>query len=131
LGADAASLESQPLAARRAKWLITSRNDRHISQHLSSKSVSIIDLDNDHEYRAKLRGARQKHPREAVSQLRTSKDYSSDLAYYVRNSIESQSEDETWIDTLCILLATMPSDSSSLTIKKWLRGWHLKHPQID
>jgi hypothetical protein len=53
--------------------------------------------------------------------LRETKQYSPDLAYWIRNFVESQSEDEKWIDILCILLRAIPSDSSNLTIRKWLR----------
>jgi hypothetical protein len=129
----AISLESQSSAARRVKWLITSRNDTHIRQYLTANSISVIDLENDGEYGAKVKVARQKHARDVVMQLRSSQNYSSDLAYYVRNSIESQSEDETWIDILCILLRAMPGNSSSLTIRKWLRevGSYNIHKLID
>jgi len=132
--ADAVSLGSQPATARKAKWLITSRKDQHIRQYFSTaSSISVIDLENDREYGAKVKGARQKHARDAVMQLRTNKEYSPDLAYSVRVSIENQSEDETWIDLLCILLDAKPSDSSSPTIRKWLRqvGTYNNHQLID
>ena len=130
---NAFSLESLPLAARRAKWLVTSRNDRHICEHLTAKCISVIDLENDLEYGGKVKVARQKHARDAVLQLRLTKKYSSDLAYYVRNSIEGQSEDEKWIDVLCILLGAMPSNSSNLSVKKWLRevGNYNIHKLVD
>ena len=129
----AISMESQSPAARRVKWLITSRNDKHIRQYLTADSISVIDLENDHEYGGKVKVARQKHAKDMVMQLRSSKNYSSDLAYYVRNSIESQSEDETWIDILCILLRAKPTNSSSLTIRKWLKevGSYNIHQLID
>ncbi|KAK5691254.1 hypothetical protein LTR17_025749 [Elasticomyces elasticus] len=118
---NAFTLESLPLADRRARWLVTSRNDKHIRDALAAQGVSIIDLENDLEYGGKVKGARQKHARDAVVQLRKNKAYSSDLAFYVRSSIESVSEDEKWIDVLCLLLEAMPSDSSNLTIQRWLR----------
>jgi hypothetical protein len=54
-------------------------------------------------------------------QLRLSKKYSPDLAYYIRNFVESQSEDEKWIDILFILLKAKPIEESNLSIRKWLR----------
>lgn len=117
----ALSLEDQPPADRRVKWLITSRGDRHICDFLKSGGISVIDLENDHEYGTKVRQARQRHAKDVVHQLRSDKQYSYDLAWYVRNSIDSQSEDETWIDILCTLLRAMPSTSTDLTIRKWLR----------
>jgi len=113
--------ESAPLAPRRARWLITSRNDKHIRQYLAVKCVSVIDLENDREYGNKVKVARQKHAKDTVAQLRANKKYSSDLAYHVRNFIESQSEDEKWIDVLCILLGAMPADTSNLSVRKWLK----------
>ncbi|KAH9826336.1 Ankyrin repeat domain-containing protein 17 [Teratosphaeria destructans] len=103
-----------------AIWLVTGRNDRHICQYLTVDGVSVSDFGNDLEYGAKFKAAQQ-HARDAVMQLRSSKNYSSDLAYYIRNSIESQSDDKAWIDVLCTLLAAMPGDSNSLTIRRWLR----------
>lgn len=128
------SLKSQPTSLQKVvKWLITSRSDRHISEYLSARSISVIDLENDHEYGAKVKRARQDHAKYAISQLRKEKNYSTDLAYYVSNSIQSQSEDETWIDVLCILLRAMPSNSSNLTTRKWLKeaGSYNIHKLID
>lgn len=115
------ALVSTPADARRSKWLVTSRNDKHICNELSAECIAVIDLENDLEYGGKVKVARQKYAKEAVIRLRSSKKYSSDLAYYVRNSIESQSEDEHWIDVLCILLGAMPENTSNLTIRKWLK----------
>ncbi|GIZ38925.1 hypothetical protein CKM354_000232400 [Cercospora kikuchii] len=121
LRGDADTLKQQAQVPQRVRWLITSRNDRHISQHLTAASVFLVDLENDHEYGAALNTAKRQHARDAVSRLRTSKSYSSDLAYYVRNSIDSLSADTAWIDVLCILLEAMPEDSSSLGIRKWVK----------
>lgn len=117
LQSHAFTLRRQKPAARRVRWLITSRNDKHISHQLTAECVSIIDLESQ-DFGNKIRGDRQKHAKDAVLQLRSSKKYSSDLAFYVRNSLESRSEDETWIDVLCKLLAAMPSNSSDLAVRK-------------
>jgi hypothetical protein len=113
--------ESMPQAVRRAKWLVTSRGDGHIREYLTADCVAVIDLDNNVEYGGKVRAARQTHARDAVVQLRETKQYSPDLAYWIRNFVESQSEDEKWIDILCILLRAKPSEASNLSIRKWLR----------
>lgn len=76
----ALSLACQPVAARRVKWLITSRGDKHICDYLGARCVSLIDLENDHEYGSKMRQARKKHAKDLVDQLRSDKEYSSDLA---------------------------------------------------
>ncbi|KAK0920597.1 hypothetical protein LTR91_019205 [Friedmanniomyces endolithicus] len=118
---DAFSTVATPRVNHRARWLITSRDDQHIRSHLTAKCIAVIDLENDREYGGKVKIARQKHAKDTVTKLRQTKKYSSDLASYIRNSIESQSEDEKWIDSLCLLLGAMPNNSSSLTIRKWLR----------
>ncbi|KAK1092022.1 hypothetical protein LTR48_005148, partial [Friedmanniomyces endolithicus] len=118
---DAFSTVATPHVNHRARWLITSRDDQHIRSHLTAKCIAVIDLENDREYGGKVKIARQKHAKDTVTKLRQTKKYSSDLASYIRNSIESQSEDEKWIDVLCLLLGAMPNNSSSLTIRKWLR----------
>ncbi len=118
---DAFSTVATPHVNHRARWLITSRDDQHIRSHLTAKCIAVIDLENDREYGGKVKIARQKHAKDTVTKLRHTKKYSSDLASYIRNSIESQSEDEKWIDVLCLLLGAMPNNSSSLTIRKWLR----------
>lgn len=115
------AFESSQQAARRPKWLLTSRSDQHICNYLTTDCISIIDLDNNVEYGGKVRAARQRHARDAVVHLRTSKQYSTDLAYYIRNFVETQSEDENWINILCILLRAKPSAESNLSIRKWLR----------
>ncbi|KAK1037031.1 hypothetical protein LTS16_013164 [Friedmanniomyces endolithicus] len=118
---DAFSTVATPHVNHRARWLITSRDDQHIRSHLTAKCIAVIDLENDREYGGKVKIARQKHAKDTVTKLRHTKKYSSDLASYIRNSIESQSADEKWIDVLCLLLGAMPNNSSSLTIRKWLR----------
>jgi hypothetical protein len=104
-----------------ARWLVTSRNDNHIGRYLDSECISVIDLEDDAEYGGKVKVARQNHARDAVMQLKASKGYTPDFAYYIRNFVESQSEDAKWIDILCILLEAKPSESSSLSVRKWLR----------
>ncbi|KAK5125182.1 hypothetical protein LTR85_000858 [Meristemomyces frigidus] len=133
LGENAVSARSLEPGSRRAKWLITSRNEKQIRNHLEAEHIAIIDLENDREYGGKLKLARQNHARDAVSQLRARKSYSSDLAYYIRNSIGGRSEDERWIDVLCLLLEEKPSDSSNLSIRKWLRevGHYNIHELIE
>lgn len=108
-------------AVRRPKWLLTSRGDQHICGYLTADCISVINLDNNVEYGGKVTAARKGHARDAVVQLRASKQYSTDLAYYIRNFVESQSEDEKWIDILCILLKARPSQESNLSIRKWLK----------
>lgn len=132
-GEHAIALQSLPLDDRRVKWLITSRNEKQIVNHLAAGTVSIIDLENDREYGGKLKVARQNHARDAVSQLRARKSYSLDLAFHIRNSIGARSEDEKWIDMLCLLLEDKPSNSSTLSIRKWLRevGDYNIHELID
>ena len=103
------------------KWLVTSRSDKQINAYLTAECISMIDMENDAVYGSKVKNARAKHARDAIMQLRTAKEYSPDLAYYVRNFVENQSEDEKWIDVLCILLKAKPSESSSLSVRKWLR----------
>lgn len=114
------AFESNP-SARKAKWLVTSRDEKHISHYLTAQSISAIDLDNDAEYGGKVKVSRQKHARDAIVQLKSAKNYSPDFAYYVRNFVESQSQDENWIDILFILLHAMPRSNNSLMIRKWLR----------
>ncbi|PIB00567.1 Ankyrin repeat domain-containing protein 17 [Cercospora beticola] len=121
LRGDADSLTGQPQASQRVRWLITSRNERHINQYLTAASVSLVDVENDLKYGAAISESKRQHARDAVSQLRTSKSYGSDLAYYIRNSIDTLSADESWIDVLCILLKDMPEDSSSLSIENWVK----------
>lgn len=130
---NALSVKSKQLPDCKARWLVTSRNDTHICQYLTTGSISLIDLENDSAFGGKVRVARQKHAKNAVKLLRSTKKYSPDLAYYVRNSIESQSEDEKWIDVLCILLRAMPSEFSSLSVRKWLRqvGDYNIHRLVD
>ena len=60
-------LASQPPGGRTVKWLITSRNDKHIREYLNTSDIALIDLENDLEYGAKVKNARQKHARDAVS----------------------------------------------------------------
>lgn len=115
------AFESSSQAVRRPKWLLTSRGDQHICTYLTAGCISVIDLDNNVEYGGKVTAARKSHARDAVLQLRASKQYSTDLAYYIRNFVESQSEDERWIDVLCILLRAKPSEESNLSIRKWLK----------
>jgi hypothetical protein len=117
----AAAFETLPHAVRRANWLVTSRGDKHIRDYLTAECISVIDLDDNVEYGGKVKVARQNHARDAVVQLRLTKKYSPDLAYYVRNFVESQPEDEKWIDILCILLRAKPSQESNLSIRKWLK----------
>jgi hypothetical protein len=117
----ATAYESMPQAVRRAKWLMTSRGDRHIRDYLTAECIAVIDLDNNAKYEGKVKAARQNHARDSVVRLRETKQYSPDLAYWIRNFVESQSEDEKWIDILCILFRAMPNDASNLTIRKWLR----------
>ncbi len=119
--------------SEKAKWLVTSRSDKDLNRYLSAKSVASIDLDNGREYGAKLKDARRHHTREAVSHLSATKNYTPDLAFFVRSSIESQSVDETWIEVLCILLGAIPNSSSNLEIRKWLRevGPYKTHALID
>ncbi|MGG6497724.1 UNVERIFIED_CONTAM: hypothetical protein NY603_32855, partial [Bacteroidetes bacterium 56_B9] len=81
----------QPQASQRVRWLITSRNERHINQYLTAASVSLVDVENDLKYGAAISESKRQHARDAVSQLRTSKSYGSDLAYYIRNSIDTLS----------------------------------------
>jgi hypothetical protein len=116
-----AAFETMQKAASTVKWLVTSRNDNHIRRHLDAKCMSVIDLEDDAEYGGKLKVARQKYGRDAIMQLKASKGYTPDLAYYVRNFVESQSEEAKWIEILCILLAAKPNESSSLSVRKWLR----------
>ena len=116
-----AAFESTQKPFSTAKWLVTSRNDNHIGRHLDAGCMSVIDLEDDAEYGGKVKVARQTHARDAVMQLKTSRGYTPDLAYYIRNFVESQSEDAKWIDILCILLEAKPSESSSLSVRKWLR----------
>lgn len=116
------SISESPPTARRVKWLISSRNDRHISEYLKTNSVSIVDMEDNHEYGAKIKGARRKYAKEAVMQLRASKGYSADLSYVIRNSIESRSEDEKWIDMICSLLGAMPDHSTDLAVRQELRN---------
>jgi hypothetical protein len=117
----ATAYESTPQTVRRAKWLVTSRGDKHIRDYLTAECIAVIDLDNNAKYEGKVKAARQNHARDSVVRLRETKHYSPDLAYWIRNFVESQSEDERWIDILCILLRAMPSNASNLTIRKWLR----------
>jgi hypothetical protein len=117
----AAAFETMPQAVRTARWLVTSRGDKHIREYLTAEFISVIDLDDNVEYGGKVKAARQNHARDAVVQLRLTKKYSPDLAYYIRNFVESQSEDEKWIDILCILLKAKPIEESNLSIRKWLR----------
>jgi hypothetical protein len=116
-----AAFETTQKAVSTVKWLVTSRNDNCIGRYLDAECISVIDLENDAEYGGKVKVARQTHARDAVMQLKTSKGYTPDLAYYIRNFVESQSEDAKWIDILCILLEAKPSESSSLSVRKWLR----------
>ena len=117
----ATAFETMPQAVRTARWLVTSRGDKHIREYLTAECISVIDLDDHVEYGGKVKAARQNHARDAVVQLRLTKKYSPDLAYYIRNFVESRSEDEKWIDILCILLKAKPIEESNLSIRKWLR----------
>ena len=98
-----------------------SRKDVHISRYLRTHDIAVIDLENNEEYGSKLRIARREHAKHAIADLRSTQQYSADLAYYVRNSIESQSEDEIWTDVLCILLRATPKQSSNMTVTRWLK----------
>jgi hypothetical protein len=113
--------EPMPHAVRRAKWLVTSRGDGHIREHLTASCIAVIDLDNNVKYGGKVKAAKKTHARDAVVQLCKAKQYSPDLAYWIRNFVESQSEDEKWIDILCALLKAQPSEMSNLSIRKWLK----------
>ena len=113
--------EPMPHAVRRAKWLVTSRGDGHIREHLTASCIAVIDLDNNVKYGGKVKAAKKTHARDAVVQLRKAKQYSPNLAYWIRNFVESQSEDEKWIDILYALLRAQPSEMSNLSIRKWLK----------
>jgi hypothetical protein len=128
-----ASLASKRDGLRKVNWLIASRNHTHLRQYLSSTTISVIDLDNEREYGSRVKDARVKHAKLAVSQLKASKNWGLGLAYTVGNSIEVQSEDDTWVNVLCIFLAAMPDDSNGLTIRKWLdeAGKHKLHELIE
>lgn len=121
LSEDASTTSDLPETASKAKWLLTSRKDVHIGRYLSKASVAVIDLENNEEYGGKLTLARREHARKAILDLRTSQNYTTDLAYFISNSIQSQSEDETWIDVLCILLKSQPKQSSNRVVARWLR----------
>jgi hypothetical protein len=112
---------------------MTSRGDKHIRDYLTAECIAVIDLDNNVKYEGKVKAARQNHARDSVVRLRETKQYSPDLAYWICNFVESQSEDEKWIDILCILLRAMPSEASNLTIRKWLRetGNYSIHNLVD
>jgi hypothetical protein len=110
---------------RRVKWMITSRREDHIEPYLRHNGITIIDMENDSEYGGKITHSRQRYASEAVARLRESAGYGTDLAFYIRNIIETQSRDETWTDVLCLLLknllADLPSQRSDLVIRKWLQ----------
>lgn len=107
--------------ARRAKWLVTSRQDSRISKYMMAERILLIDLEDEMEYGNKVKVARQTYARDRVSRLSSARGYASDLAYCIRNSIESQPEDETWIDVLCILLEAKPADIGTWSLRRWLR----------
>lgn len=121
LSENAASTKGRAAGSQKSKWLLTSRKETHIRRYLIAGHFAVIDLENNEEYGSKLRRARQDHASKAIAQLQRDKQYSADLAYYVKNSIERQSQDESWIDILCLLLGALPAQSNRLTVSGWLR----------
>jgi hypothetical protein len=59
----ATAYEFVPQAVRRAKWLVTSRGDKHIRDYLNAECIAVIDLDNNAKYEGKVKAARQNHAR--------------------------------------------------------------------
>ncbi|QIW94960.1 hypothetical protein AMS68_000478 [Peltaster fructicola] len=110
-----------PPAQRRVRWLITSRNERFVSEPLASNGVSLVDLEDDSEFGAKIKDARLMHAKTAVAKLKHDKEYGLELAYFVSRTLQNQSEDVTWIDIVCILLSAKPANSTEISIRRWLR----------
>ncbi|KAK5115752.1 hypothetical protein LTR62_000841 [Meristemomyces frigidus] len=106
---------------RKARWLITSRDETHICKHLIAEHIFMIDMEDDREYGRERSQDRKRQAQLAVARLMKNKDYRPDLAYFMRSSMEKQAEDVKWIEVLFLLLEEKPRDTDGLTIRRWLK----------
>ncbi|KAK4573996.1 hypothetical protein LTR86_001757 [Recurvomyces mirabilis] len=118
---DAIVQHSPPLRTHRTKWLITSRNEKHIRDaFFGLEQIYMIDLE-DKEYGSERTQARKNHVRDSVRWLKARKNWTVAWGFSVQSSLDSQGQDEQWIEVLCLLLDEKPSGTSNLSIEKWLR----------
>lgn len=104
----------------RTKWLISSRDRKSIQTVLQRPpTVREIDLE-DPKYGNQIKRELQKHARARVETLEKQKGYNRAISWFAGTIIGTLAESTKWIDVAVVQLASLPANSSDITVRKML-----------
>ncbi|KAM7213105.1 hypothetical protein V8F06_011528 [Rhypophila decipiens] len=104
----------------RTKWLVSSRDRKSIQTVLQHPlTVREIDLE-DPKYGSQIKRELQKHARARVETLEKQKGYNRAISWFAGTIIGTLAESTKWIDVAVVQLASLPANSSDITVRKML-----------